>query len=71
MKVFKDIEYIKQADNLQKLDLYLPDSDEFPVFIYFHGGGLEAGSKDENFIFIPKLVKKRGCCSKCKLQNVS
>jgi len=31
---------------LQKLDLYLPEKDYFPVFVYFHGGGLEHGSKE-------------------------
>ena len=29
----------------QYLDIYLPDCDCFPVFIYFHGGGLEKGDK--------------------------
>lgn len=31
---------------LQKLDLYLPEKDYFPVFVYFHGGGMEKGDKE-------------------------
>jgi len=38
--------------NGQLLDIHLPQSDSFPVFIYFHGGGLEAGDKaDESVVF--------------------
>jgi acetyl esterase/lipase len=51
--VFKDIAY-KSADNLSdyektrcKLDLYLPTTgDNFPVLVWFHGGGLTGGAKD-------------------------
>ncbi|MBQ2676613.1 MAG: alpha/beta hydrolase [Clostridia bacterium] len=46
MKVIKDIPYSKLKHQQQVLDLYLPDTDEFSVFIYFHGGGLEIGTKD-------------------------
>lgn len=31
--------------NHQLLDLYLPDTDTFDLFVYFHGGGLEKGDK--------------------------
>ena len=30
---------------LQRLDLYLPDCDNFSLFVYFHGGGMEKGDK--------------------------
>ena len=43
MKKIVDIAYKEGA----KLDLYLPDSAEFDLFVYFHGGGLCAGSKSE------------------------
>lgn len=44
MKSFIDISYGELPE--QKLDVYMPDEGrEFPVFIYFHGGGLEAGNK--------------------------
>lgn len=44
MKEFKDIAYGEFERN--KLDLYLPECENFPVFIYFHGGGIEAGDKN-------------------------
>lgn len=43
MKTIYDIKY--GQDKLQAFDIYLPDAESFPVFIYFHGGGLEAGDK--------------------------
>ncbi len=46
MKLIKDICYGKYDFGRRKLDIYLPDEKEFPVFIYFHGGGIEAGDKD-------------------------
>ena len=49
MKTLFDICYNKETE--QYLDIYLPDSEEFEVFLYFHGGGLESGdkSKKKNF----------------------
>ena len=47
MKIIKDITYTKLGHPEQKLDVYLPDTDTFPVFVYFHGGGIEAGKKSE------------------------
>lgn len=46
MKILKDISYSDIGHERQVLDLYLPDCEEFPVFIYFHGGGIENGGKD-------------------------
>ena len=40
MKTIENIRY-----GAAFLDLYLPDEDAFDLFIYFHGGGLEAGDK--------------------------
>ena len=41
----------------QKLDLILPEGNHFDgVFIYFHGGGLENGSKDADMAFIDYLA---------------
>ena len=41
-----DIPYKQPQDRIRLLDMYLPKTDEsFPVFIYFHGGGLEGGSR--------------------------
>lgn len=50
MQTIYDICY--NCEYEQYLDLYLPEMEEFPVFIYFHGGGLEAGDKkDQRGVF--------------------
>lgn len=43
MRTISDIRYGEHDKAL--LDLHLPEKNEFPVFIYFHGGGIEAGDK--------------------------
>jgi len=45
MRVFKDICYGKYQNPEQYLDIYLPDTDSFKVFMYMHGGGIENGDK--------------------------
>ncbi len=45
MKKIIDVCY--NAETGQCLDIYLPECRSFPVFLYFHGGGLEAGSKTD------------------------
>ena len=45
MKEFLDIYYTEEKHPMQMLDIYLPDAESFPVFIYFHGGGLESGNR--------------------------
>ena len=45
MKELLDIYYTEEKHPMQMLDIYLPDAESFPVFIYFHGGGLEAGNR--------------------------
>lgn len=47
MKSFLDICY--GWENRQCLDIHLPECDSFPVFLYFHGGGLEAGDKANGY----------------------
>ena len=54
MKLIKDVFYAKDL----ALDIYLPDSDSFKAFIYIHGGGLEAGSKDDAKYFAPFLAER-------------
>ena len=41
MKIYPDIVY---KDGLM-LDIYAPDAENFPVIVWFHGGGLESGSR--------------------------
>lgn len=48
-----DIEY---KSNLL-LDLHLPENDNFDLFVYFHGGGLEAGTRKDAEAFCKTLAK--------------
>lgn len=43
MKVIKNIEYC----NGQHLDIYFPEQKPFKTMIYFHGGGICSGNKDD------------------------
>ncbi len=45
MREFFDISYTLARHEQQKLDIYLPDSENFTVMLYFHGGGLNSGSR--------------------------
>lgn len=51
MKSIFDIQYGKLPEQI--LDIHLPDCEEFPVFIYFHGGGIEEGGKG-----LPDFIKE-------------
>ncbi len=46
MRTYKDIYYANTTHERQTLDMYLPDGDNFDVFVYIHGGGLNTGSKN-------------------------
>lgn len=57
MKTIADICYSTEAN--QYLDIYLPECSSFPVFLYFHGGGIERGDKAQNFdLFISHLTDR-------------
>jgi len=43
MKEIMNIAY--GAHELQKFDLYLPEKENYPLLVYFHGGGIETGDK--------------------------
>ena len=58
MKIIKDIPYVKDAVSDQVLDIYLPDKDEFDVFVYIHGGGIENGDKNDGAKFGEFLADK-------------
>ena len=51
MRVISDISYGEL--DIQKLDIRLPDGEEFTAFVYFHGGGLVNGNE-------VKMVLKAG-----------
>ena len=53
MQTIKDISYSSGNDKMQKLDIYLPDKEEFAVIVYFHGGGIVDGDKE--CVFCPYL----------------
>lgn len=40
------------------LDLHLPDMPAFDLFVYFHGGGLEAGNRKGVEVFAQTLAKR-------------
>ena len=42
MKRIFDVYYTEEKHPMQQLRIYLPDAESFPVFVYFHGGGLSA-----------------------------
>ncbi|MBR1983759.1 MAG: alpha/beta hydrolase [Clostridia bacterium] len=50
---YLDLQY---KDNLH-VDLHLPEIDEFDLFIYFHGGGLERGTHKKAEVFAKTLAK--------------
>lgn len=45
MKTITDIPYSDIGHKNQVLDIFLPETDSFKTFVYFHGGGLEAGNQ--------------------------
>jgi len=60
MRSIKDICFCEE--NGLCLDIHLPCCDEFPVFLYFHGGGLESGTKaDQMEVF--EYLAKNGVCT--------
>ena len=54
MKNVLDIEYKKGL----LLDLHLPESDSFDIFVYIHGGGLYAGDRKGVDIFAEYLAER-------------
>lgn len=55
MKTIANICYCEEHE--QYLDLHLPDCESFPVFVYFHGGGLKAGDKGANTLLYKYLAE--------------
>lgn len=57
MRKYLDLSY--GSHPMQKIDLWLPDSSEFELYIHFHGGGLETGDRTCEECF-PVYLTQRG-----------
>lgn len=63
MRTYFDIPYIADATQMQMLDMYLPDTDDFETVIWFHGGGFESGSRKEDIFALPVVERGYGFIS--------
>lgn len=59
MKAYLDIPYINNGTDMQMLDIYLPEQENFDTLIWFHGGGIEHGSRKDRAEY-PVRVTDRG-----------
>lgn len=57
MKTVRNIPYTAAKLAKQTLDLFLPDTGPYPLFLYFHGGGIESGDKADPFPQPEKFIK--------------
>lgn len=56
MKIIRDIPYTKTGKEC--IDLYLPEDKPKSTFLYFHGGGIEAGDKNHADAFASYLADR-------------
>lgn len=63
MRTYFDIPYVKNASEMQLLDMYLPDADGFDTIIWFHGGSLEKGSRKQDEFARPLVENGYGFVS--------
>ncbi len=56
MKQVLDVCY--SPEHSQFLDVYLPEGDVFPVFVYFHGGGIVEGDKADAQSFFTYMTDR-------------
>ncbi len=57
MRKFSDISY--GGYEMQKIDLWLPEEEEFDIYIHLHGGGMVSGSRKVDPSF-PEYLTRRG-----------
>lgn len=62
MRTYKNLSYLPDGDPAHTFDLCLPDAEgkHFPLFIYFHGGGLSGGA---NVFRGAQVLAERGIAS--------
>ena len=58
MKKISDIIYAHDDEGTQRLDLYLPDAEEFYTIVFIHGGGLIEGDKANDKSHFDYLLSK-------------
>lgn len=59
VKVMKNLTYQENIGDAGNLDLYLPEGEKcIALLIYFHGGGLEEGDKEDNKGIYEELASK-------------
>lgn len=46
MKTYLDLPYVQPENDFQKLNIYLPDCNNFPTVLWFHGGGIKSGNRN-------------------------
>ena len=59
VKAVRDLEYVKDGHERNKLDLYLPEkaTGPLPVIVCVHGGGWQGGSKDSGIAAVGFVAK--------------
>ena len=56
MRTYKNLDYYGDKDERHLLDLYLPDTECRALFLFFHGGGLIEGNR-ENDVAIHEFTR--------------
>ena len=57
MKKILDLDYVGDGHSLHRLDVYLPNFENFDTIIYIHGGRLDSGSRKD---FDPEYFINKG-----------
>lgn len=55
MRVLEDVKYGSGENDY--LDIYYPDTEEFDILVWFHGGGLESGNR-KGIVFAEDMIKE-------------
>ena len=57
MREYKAVVYDENLGEKGKLDLYLPEKENFPLLLWFHGGSLAKGGREEVAPLLPYLLE--------------